>query len=109
MRSKRGGERSLATALARVLIVKGDASARDQALALLARLLRAAELDGRAGIQIEALALRALAHWQGGDRAGAMVSLERASASPNLKATCASSQTSGTPYPGYCRKPAPGM
>jgi LuxR family maltose regulon positive regulatory protein len=65
-------------ALARVLIVKGDASARDQALALLARLLRAAELDGRAGIQIEALALRALAHWQGGDRAGAMVSLERA-------------------------------
>ena len=65
-------------ALARVLIVKGDASARDQALALLTRLLRAAELDGRAGIQIEALALRALAHWQGGDRADAMVSLEHA-------------------------------
>ena len=27
---------------------------------------------------------------------------------PNLKATCASSPTSGTPCPGYCRKPAPG-
>ena len=65
-------------ALVQVLIVNGDASARDRALGLLTRLLRAAERDGRAGIQIEALALRALAHWQGGDRAGAMVSLEHA-------------------------------
>ncbi len=65
-------------ALARVFIVKGDAPARDRALALLTRLLRAAEAEGRTGIQIEALALRALAHWQGGDRAGAMVSLEHA-------------------------------
>jgi LuxR family maltose regulon positive regulatory protein len=65
-------------ALARVLIIKADAPAREQAVALLARLLQAAEAEGRAGIQIEALALRALAHWQGGDRAGAMVSLERA-------------------------------
>ena len=65
-------------ALARVLIVNADAPARDRALALLTRLLQAAEAEGRAGIQIEALALRALAHWQGGDRAGAMVSLERA-------------------------------
>ena len=65
-------------ALARVLIVKGDAPARERALALLARLLQAAEAEGRAGIQIEALALQALAHWQGGDRAGAMVPLERA-------------------------------
>ena len=29
-------------------------------------------------------------------------------ASPNLKATCASSPTSGAPCPGCCRKPAPG-
>jgi LuxR family transcriptional regulator, maltose regulon positive regulatory protein len=65
-------------ALARVLIIKGDAPARDRALALLARLLAAAEAEKRAGIQIEALALLALAHWQGGDRAGAMVSLEHA-------------------------------
>jgi LuxR family maltose regulon positive regulatory protein len=65
-------------ALARVLIIKADAPARDRALVLLARLLQAAEAEGRAGIQIEALALRALAHWQGGDRAGAMVSLEPA-------------------------------
>jgi LuxR family maltose regulon positive regulatory protein len=65
-------------ALVRVLTVNADVPARDRALALLARLLQAAEAEGRAGIQIEALALRALAHWQGGDRAGAMVSLERA-------------------------------
>jgi LuxR family maltose regulon positive regulatory protein len=65
-------------ALVRVLIVYGDAPARDRALALLTRLLRDAEAEGRTGVQIEALALRALAHWQGGDRAGAMVSLERA-------------------------------
>ena len=65
-------------ALARVLIVKGDAPSLERALALLARLLQAAEAEGRAGVQIEALALQALAHWQGGDRAGAMTSLERA-------------------------------
>jgi LuxR family maltose regulon positive regulatory protein len=64
--------------LIRVLIAKADAPARDQALALLTRLLRNAEAQGRAGVQIEALALRAIAHWQGGDRSGAMVSLERA-------------------------------
>jgi LuxR family transcriptional regulator, maltose regulon positive regulatory protein len=65
-------------ALARVLIVKGDAPARDRALALLTRLLRAAEAEGRAGIQVEALALRAMTHWQGGDRTGGLVSLEHA-------------------------------
>jgi LuxR family maltose regulon positive regulatory protein len=65
-------------ALARVLIARADAPAREQAVALLARLLQAAEAEGRAGIQIEALALRGLALWQVGDRAGAMVSLERA-------------------------------
>ena len=64
--------------MARVLVVKGDVPSREQALALLGRLLQAAAEEGRAGVQIEALALRALAHWRGGDRAGAMTSLERA-------------------------------
>ena len=65
-------------ALARVLIVKGDAPSRERALALLDRLLQAAEAEGRAGVQIEALALQALAHWRRGDRAGALTALERA-------------------------------
>jgi LuxR family maltose regulon positive regulatory protein len=65
-------------ALARVLIVKGDGPSRDRALALLGELVRAAEEEGRAGIQTEGLALRALAHFQAGDRAGAMVALEQA-------------------------------
>jgi LuxR family maltose regulon positive regulatory protein len=65
-------------ALARLLIVKGDASARRQAAVLLAQLLQAAEAEGRMGIQIEALALRAMVCWQDGDRAGAMTALDRA-------------------------------
>ena len=67
-----------ALALAQVLIVKGDAPSLEQALALLKRLLPAAEAEGRVGIQIEALALQALAHWRGGVRADALISLERA-------------------------------
>ncbi len=65
-------------ALARVLIVKGDGPSRDRALALLGALVRAAEEAGRTGIQTEGLALRALAHFQAGDRAGALVALEHA-------------------------------
>ncbi|MGH2533799.1 MAG: LuxR C-terminal-related transcriptional regulator [Thermomicrobiales bacterium] len=65
-------------ALARVLIVKGDAPARERSLALLTRLLALAEAEGRMGVQIEALALRALAQWKGGDRVGAMTALEQA-------------------------------
>ena len=65
-------------AMARVLIVKGDAPSLERALALLERLLPAAEAEGRAGVQIEALALQALAHWRRGERAGALTSLERA-------------------------------
>jgi LuxR family transcriptional regulator, maltose regulon positive regulatory protein len=65
-------------ALARVLIAKGDLASREQAMALLARLLEAAEAAGRAGVTIEALALQALAHWGHGDRPGAMTALERA-------------------------------
>jgi LuxR family maltose regulon positive regulatory protein len=65
-------------ALARVLLVKGDGPSRERALALLGGVVRAAEEAGRAGILIEALALRAMGLWQARDRAGAMVALERA-------------------------------
>ena len=64
--------------MARVLIVKGDAPSLERALALLERLLQAAEAAGRMGVQIEALALPALAHRRRGDQAGAMTSLEHA-------------------------------
>jgi LuxR family maltose regulon positive regulatory protein len=65
-------------AAARVLIVKGDAPSLDHALALLQRLLQAAEAEERLGVQIEALALRALAHAKRGDSTSAMTALERA-------------------------------
>jgi LuxR family maltose regulon positive regulatory protein len=65
-------------AMARVLIVKGDGPSLERALALLERLHHAAAAEGRAGVQIEALALEALAHWKRGARAGALTSLERA-------------------------------
>jgi LuxR family maltose regulon positive regulatory protein len=65
-------------AMARVLIIKGDVPSLERALALLERLHSAAEAEGRAGIQIEGLALEALAHWKRGERAGALTALERA-------------------------------
>ena len=49
-----------------------------RALALLRPLLQAAEAEGRAGIQIEALALQALAYWRRGEHASAMTALEHA-------------------------------
>ena len=64
-------------AVVRVLIVKGDRPSVDQALARLDRLLRAAAEEGRAGIQIEALALQALAHWRRGERTEAIIVLEQ--------------------------------
>lgn len=65
-------------AIVRVLIVKGDVPSIERALKLLKRLHTAAEAEGRAGIQIEALSLQALAHWRRGERADAMTALERA-------------------------------
>jgi LuxR family maltose regulon positive regulatory protein len=65
-------------ALARLLIVKGDAAARERALALLNRLRDASVAQGRAGLQIEALALLAIAHRGGGDRVEALTALDRA-------------------------------
>ncbi len=64
--------------LARVLIVKGDAPSLQRALALFQPLLEAAEAAGRMGVQIEALALQALACWRCGDHAGALTALEHA-------------------------------
>jgi LuxR family maltose regulon positive regulatory protein len=65
-------------ALARILIVRGDAPSRADVLALLGNLVRESENAGRTGVQIEALALKSLAEAAVGDRAGAMTSLERA-------------------------------
>lgn len=65
-------------ATARVLIVKGDRPSLDEVLALIERLLRTADKEGRTGITIEALALQALAHWQGGERVEALTALEQA-------------------------------
>jgi LuxR family transcriptional regulator, maltose regulon positive regulatory protein len=65
-------------AIANVLIVKGDQPAIEHALALLVPLLQEADAQGRMRVQIEALALQAMAHWRRGDRADAMTALERA-------------------------------
>ncbi|CAN5760645.1 LuxR C-terminal-related transcriptional regulator [soil metagenome] len=64
-------------ALARVLLVRGDPSSRERAAELIERMHRSAERDGRMGVQIEALALQAIVWWMRGDRAEAMVALER--------------------------------
>lgn len=63
-------------AIARVLIVTGDAPVIQRALGLLERSLQAAA--GRAGVQIEALALQALAHGRRGEPASALTALEHA-------------------------------
>lgn len=67
---------------AKVLILQGQregtASAVDQALALLERLLQAAEQGHRTGSAIEILSLQALARQARGDQRQAMASLERA-------------------------------
>jgi LuxR family maltose regulon positive regulatory protein len=65
-------------AIARVLLAKGDAPSIERALTLLIRLLQAADSEGRKGVQIEVLALRALTEWRRGEHAGAMTALERA-------------------------------
>jgi LuxR family transcriptional regulator, maltose regulon positive regulatory protein len=65
-------------AMARVLIVKGDAQSLARALALLKGLVKTAGQQGQNGVLIEALALQAMADWRRGERAGVMTSLERA-------------------------------
>ena len=65
-------------AMARVLIVKGDAPSLANAQVLLEHLLETAEEEGQTRVAIEALALKALSDWQRGERAGALTSLEHA-------------------------------
>jgi LuxR family maltose regulon positive regulatory protein len=65
-------------ALARVLIHTGNGSSLDRASLVLDRLLEAAEREGRVGVRIEALALRALAHQQQEGPVEAMQALEHA-------------------------------
>jgi LuxR family maltose regulon positive regulatory protein len=65
-------------AAARVLIAHWDASAVDEAIALLTTAIRSAGADGRMSIVIEASTLEALAHWRRGDRGSALSALERA-------------------------------
>lgn len=65
-------------AVARVLILCGDASSSDRASALLNALLELAIAEGRKGVHIETLALQALASWERGNRAGALTALEEA-------------------------------
>jgi len=65
-------------AIARVMIVRGDAPSMDRAQALLGEVLEAAEREGRTGNLIEALALRALACERQGDRLRTLTSLETA-------------------------------
>lgn len=75
-----GGADGEATQLAaaRTLIARGDPPAIGRALALLDTLRVAAEAEGRAGIEIEALALQALAYARRGDQAAALTNLEHA-------------------------------
>ena len=63
-------------ALARVLIVKGDADSIQPALSLLDRLLAVADEEGRAGVSIEALALQAIAYWKQWEPESALIALE---------------------------------
>lgn len=63
---------------ARSLIVKRHHADRQRALRILGQVSAAAEAEGRKGVEIEAWALAALAHWDEGDRAGALVALRRA-------------------------------
>ncbi|MCG3210674.1 MAG: HTH-type transcriptional regulator MalT [Anaerolineae bacterium] len=65
-------------AVARVLIVKGDTLAVEQALSRLEHLRQLADTEGRADLIIQSRTLEALAHWQRGARANAMTSLEHA-------------------------------
>ena len=65
-------------AMARVLIVKGDDPSLEWSLALLKSLVERAGRQGQNGVLIEALSLQAVADWRRGERAGALISLERA-------------------------------
>jgi LuxR family transcriptional regulator, maltose regulon positive regulatory protein len=64
-------------AIARVLIVTGDVLSLERAHQLLESIIDVAEVEGRKGVLIEALAIQALGYWHSRD-AAAMPYLERA-------------------------------
>jgi len=64
--------------MARALIVRGDPDSLGRAKRSLKDLVEVARAEGRTGVQIEALALQALANWKRGERPGAMIDLENA-------------------------------
>jgi LuxR family maltose regulon positive regulatory protein len=64
--------------LARLLIVKADRQSLEQALDLLESVQQSAEVEGRTGVLIEAVALQAIGQRRRGDGAGALTSLEQA-------------------------------
>ena len=64
--------------LARILTFRGDRMSLTQALDLLEQTSQVAEIEGRMGIQIEALAVRSLAHWKAGDLTQSLTCLESA-------------------------------
>jgi LuxR family maltose regulon positive regulatory protein len=63
---------------AKVLIVRADRASLERATTLLDPVIRQSSADGRMSVQIEALALAALAHWQRNEITGALTLLERA-------------------------------
>ncbi|MEZ4570402.1 MAG: LuxR C-terminal-related transcriptional regulator [Thermomicrobiales bacterium] len=65
-------------AVARLLILKDDQPSIDQAARLLDRLIGRATEAELAGVEIEGRTLQALGRFRSGDRAGAMMELERA-------------------------------
>jgi LuxR family maltose regulon positive regulatory protein len=65
-------------AVARVLIVRGDEQSLSQALTFLEQIRPTAAEEGRTGIQIEALALQAIAYERQGKVAAALTHLEHA-------------------------------
>jgi LuxR family maltose regulon positive regulatory protein len=65
-------------AMVRALIVRGDPASLGRAKTSLRDLIEAAEGEGRTGVQIEALALQALADWKRGEQPDAMIHLENA-------------------------------
>jgi len=64
-------------AVARVQIMKRDIPTLKQSQGLLENLLAAADVEGRTGILIEALALKALLEWKLGNQPDAMTALEK--------------------------------
>jgi LuxR family maltose regulon positive regulatory protein len=65
-------------AAARALIARGDPPSVERAVEIAGRVLDRAVSENRIGVQIEALALRALARWTRGDGPGALTLLEQA-------------------------------